>query len=105
MLFFAALPVRADCDWRWYCDRSGACGFVPYCDSPHDKPPPLQGMAPPSGGASGKPVAPEQSQRKPLPGYKPVNPPPPAAPPAKTAAPPIENKSGPELPENKNCDD
>jgi hypothetical protein len=78
LLLAAALPARADCHWAWHCDQSGACGFVPFCDSPNDKPPPLQGMPPPNEGKS-LPVPPNpHSQRKPLPGFKPINPPPPA---------------------------
>jgi hypothetical protein len=78
MLPFAAPDARADCHWGWYCDRAAGCGFVPYCDSPSDKPPPFQSLRPPD--ADGKrpapPPAPGHCARKPLPGYRPINPPP-----------------------------
>jgi len=76
---FTAIPAHADCHWGWYCDPSAGCGFVPFCDSPNDKPPPLQGLRPPDAD-NRRPVAPSapgHSGRKPLPGYLPVNPPPP----------------------------
>lgn len=87
LFLLAAAPARADCHWAWHCDRTGACGFVPFCDSPGDKPPPLQGVRRPDGR---KPLPlPDASHpgRKPLPGYKPVNPPPPGAAPASPATP------------------
>jgi hypothetical protein len=83
MLPFTAAPASADCHWGWYCDRSAGCGFVPFCDSPSDKPPPLQGLRPPD--ADGKRPAPPptgQRARKPLPGYHPITPPPGSMPPA-----------------------
>jgi hypothetical protein len=99
LLLFAATPVRADCHWAWHCDKSAGCGFVPFCDSPNDKPPPLQGARLPCDNNS-KPLplpADGQPHRKPLPGYKPVNPPPPAAPSAGGLEPDTRDKSCPPL--------
>jgi hypothetical protein len=75
LLLLPATDVRADCNWGWYCDKSARCGMVPYCDSPTDKPPPLQGARLPHDGKP-QPVR-ANSHRKPLPGFKPINPPPP----------------------------
>lgn len=92
LLSLAAAPARADCHWAWHCDQAGACGFVPFCDSPDDKPPPLQGVRP---GGERKPLAlPDAAhpRRKPLPGYTPVNPPPPGVAPVSPAAPRPDQK-------------
>lgn len=84
LLLLATTPTRADCHWAWHCDRVAGCGFVPFCDSPNDKPGPLQGARLPGDGRS-LPLPPNAHPgRKPLPGFKPVNPPPPATPPAGT---------------------
>jgi hypothetical protein len=95
LLLLAATPARADCHWAWHCDKSAGCGFVPFCDSPNDKPPPLQG-ARLARGAKPLPLPSESRPgRKPLPGYKPVNPPPPGMAPA---GPPEACRQGQECP-------
>jgi hypothetical protein len=84
LVLFAALsmltaaPARADCHWGWYCERPDNCGFVPYCDSPTDRPPPLQGLLTPRpGGGKVLPLpTPGHPGRKPLPGFHPIRPPP-----------------------------
>jgi hypothetical protein len=73
----AATQARADCHWAWHCDRAAGCGVVPFCDTPNDKPPPLRGARLP-GDISPAPLPPNAyAARKPLPGFKPINPPPP----------------------------
>lgn len=62
-------PAVAACHWGWYCDDAGNCGYVPYCDSPTDVPPPFQGTNP---GPPGGPLDPSAPPRRPLPGFKPI---------------------------------
>lgn len=90
LLLLAAPAAFADCHWAWHCDKSAGCGFVPFCDSPSDKPPPFQGARL---ARDAKPLPlPTESHpgRKPLPGFKPINPAPPGlAPPSdRTNVPP-----------------
>jgi hypothetical protein len=92
LLLGAAAPARADCHWAWHCDQAGACGFVPFCDSPNDRPPPLQGMLQPR--PDTRPVAPPSKPRQPLPGFKPINPAPPSLPgPANSSPPRSDDKA------------
>jgi hypothetical protein len=76
LLLLAATSARADCHWAWHCDKSAGCGFVPFCDKPDDTPPPLRGARLPGDGSQA-PLAPgAHAGRKPLPGFRPINPPP-----------------------------
>jgi len=72
----SAAPARADCHWAWHCDQAARCGFVPFCDRPDDKPPPLRGARLPGDGKAALLAPDAHAARKPLAGFTPVNPPP-----------------------------
>lgn len=74
LLAMASNTASAACHWGWYCKSGGAdCGFVPFCDSPDDTPPPFQGVHP-KAEKGAQPVDPSTlppEGRRPLAGAKP----------------------------------
>lgn len=77
-VLIALIPnaAYAACHWGWYCKNAGNdCGFVPFCDSPDDTPPPLQGVRP-NVDTGAQPVDPSslpEQGRQPLVGAKPLS--------------------------------